>query len=145
MTQQPGAMIGTYGQQYVYACPSCAATCALAIRPAAAAIDWAKPSQKISDRARPLKPATIQRIRLGLLRLRERPTTMRFPNGLVVQVGANLFERQGKARAWSTDGPMKTVTGTPDRALVVPTTHDDGGVSTQLARATRRAQEAAAC
>lgn len=119
--KRPGATLGTYGQGYVYACPVCATAVALAIRPAAAAIDWSLPAVRIGDRARPLKDATMQRIRRGLERLRERPHTVRLRDGLVVQVGANLFERPGmKPRAWPLEDPMPTVTGTADRALVLP-------------------------
>ncbi len=123
--KKPGAMTGTYGQQYVYACPSCASTCALAIRPAAAAIDWTLTAPKIGERKRPLKDATIERIRRGLGRLRERPTYARLPSGLVVQVGGNAHERPGQTRAWPTHEPLRATTATSERALVVPTTHDD--------------------
>lgn len=132
--KRTGSTLGTYGQGYVYACPACSTAVALAVRPAAAAIDWTLPAVKIGDRARPLKDATMERIRRGLERLRERPHTVRLRDGLVVQVGANLFERPGmKPRAWPLEDPMPTVTGTSDRALVLPTTHDDGSQRTRLA------------
>ncbi len=122
--KRPGSTLGTYGQGYVYACPTCSTPVALAVRPAAAAIDWTLPATKIGERARPLKDATMERIRRGLERLRERPHTVRLRDGLVVQVGANLFTRDGmKPRAWPLEDPMPTVTSTADRALVLPTTH----------------------
>lgn len=122
--KRPGATLGTYGQGYVYACPVCSTAIALAVRPAAAAIDWTLPAVKIGERARPLKDATMERIRRGLERLRERPHTVRLRDGLVVQVGANLFTRDGmKPRAWPLEDPMPCVTATADRALVLPTTH----------------------
>lgn len=119
--KRPGATLGTYGQGYVYACPVCATAIALAVRPAAAAIDWTLPAVKIGERVRPLKDATMERIRRGLERLRERPHTVRLRDGLVVQVGANLFTRDGmKPRAWPLEDPMPCVTATADRALVLP-------------------------
>lgn len=117
--KRPGASTGTYGQQYTYVCPRCSSPTALAVRPAAAAIDWTLEAVRIGERDRPLKPATMARIRRGLARLRDRPATMRLPSGLVVQVGAHLFEREGYARAWSTDEPLKAVTATSDRGLVL--------------------------
>jgi DNA (cytosine-5)-methyltransferase 1 len=118
--KRPGATTGTHGQGYGYICPACQAPTALAIRPAAAAIDWSLTAPKIGERKTPLKPATIERIRRGLERLRERPRTLRLDDGLVVQVGANLFEREGYTRAWPLEDVMPTVTGTADRALVLP-------------------------
>lgn len=123
--KRAGATTGTYGASYYYACPECRGQCSLAVRPAAAAIDWTLPGQRIGDRATPLKPATMERIRRGLEKLRHRPVVMPLENGLVVQVGGNLFEREGYARAWPTSEPMPTVTGTLDRALVMPVTHKD--------------------
>lgn len=117
--KKPGATTGVHGQQYVYACPGCGTGCALAVRPAAAAIDWTLEAVRIGERSKPLAAATVERIRRGLLKLRDRPATVRLPDGLVVQVGANTFERAGYARAWSTDEPLRTVTATADRALVV--------------------------
>jgi DNA (cytosine-5)-methyltransferase 1 len=126
--KRQGGTTGTYEQQYYYACPTCAAPCMLAIRPAAAAIDWDLTAPKICDRKTPLKDATLERIRRGLERLRERPVVAHLPDGLVVQIGANTFERLRRdgttyARAWPVDEAMPTVCGTADRALVLPTTH----------------------
>lgn len=111
--KKPGATTGAYGPQYYYACPSCKLPIALAVRPAAAAIDWSLEAPRIGDRARPLAAATIERIERGLLKARTRKPA------LVVQVGGNTFERPGYARAWPVEDPLKTVTKTSDRALVV--------------------------
>jgi DNA (cytosine-5)-methyltransferase 1 len=124
--KKPGARLGTYGVQYVYACRDCDSTVALARRPAAAVIDWELPATVIGERSRPLKPATIDRIRRGLERLRERPTYAQLPSGLVVQVGGNAHERPGQTRAWPVDEPLRAITGTSERALVMPTNHADG-------------------
>jgi len=134
-----------YGAQYVYTCPGCRGRVAPVVRPAAAAIDWTLPAVRIGDRSKPLKPATLERIRRGLLRLGQRPLviplhhladrsvrarpadgaplptqTARQEQGLVVAVGGNTFEREHYARAWPSDEPMPVVTATADRALVVP-------------------------
>lgn len=94
-----------------------------------AAIDWTLTAPAIADRRahglQELKPNTLARIRRGLPRLLERPATVELPNGLVVQVGGNTAERPGETRARSTDLPTVALTTRPDRALVVPTTHDD--------------------
>lgn len=133
--KRPGATLGTYGQGYVYACPACSTAIALAVRPAAAAIDWSLPAVKIGERARPLKDATMERIRRGLERLRERPHTVRLRDGLVVQVGGNLgrlerdgnVNREGLAKSWPIDEPMRCVSATADRALVLPLRKDMDG------------------
>ena len=59
---------GRYGKrnQYVYRCPQCAAIVEPYYCPAYTAIDWSLPSQKVSDRKQPLKPATLERIEKGL-------------------------------------------------------------------------------
>lgn len=62
------AIGGVYGErrQYVYCCP----TCAQPVKPyyycAANCIDFSVKGERIGDRKRPLKPKTIERIRLGL-------------------------------------------------------------------------------
>jgi DNA (cytosine-5)-methyltransferase 1 len=58
-----------YGQQYLYRCPhtTCrGAAIAPYALPAAAVIDWTVPGRRIGDRAEPLKPKTLHRIRAGL-------------------------------------------------------------------------------
>jgi DNA (cytosine-5)-methyltransferase 1 len=60
-----------YGSQYVYRCPSTSCENAVVrpyILPAASAIDWLLPAERIGDRARPLKPKTLARIKAGLVR-----------------------------------------------------------------------------
>lgn len=111
---QPGMfMWGRYGQQYTYACPHCFQNVAPAVVGAKSIIDWTTPMTRIGDRPRPLAPKTRQRIKTGLERLSTtKPVT--------VQVGGNLFERQGYARVWSVEDPLRTVTGSNYMSLVVP-------------------------
>lgn len=111
---QPGKfMWGRYGQQYVYACPHCYENVAPAVVGAKSIIDRSIPMVRIGDKPRPLAPKTRQRIKTGLERLQ---TTQ----PVAVQVGGNLFERQGYARVWSIDDPLRAVTGTSCMSLVVP-------------------------
>jgi DNA (cytosine-5)-methyltransferase 1 len=65
----PGRDMGRYRQQYVYRCPN--ATCRNQIvepetLPAAVAIDWTIPGQRIGDRTKPLADKTLARIQAGL-------------------------------------------------------------------------------
>ena len=67
--KDPGRDMGRYRQQYVYRCPN--TTCRSQIvepetLPAAVAIDWSLPGQRIGDRAKPLAEKTIARIQAGL-------------------------------------------------------------------------------
>jgi DNA (cytosine-5)-methyltransferase 1 len=69
--KQPESRWGRYRAQYVYRCPHRA--CGHRVvepgwLPAAAAIDWTLPAQRIGDRVRPLAPKTIARIAAGLRR-----------------------------------------------------------------------------
>ncbi|QLJ01486.1 DNA cytosine methyltransferase [Streptomyces sp. NEAU-sy36] len=67
--KDPGRDMGRYRQQYVYRCPN--AKCRNQVvepetLPAAVAIDWSLPGQRIGDRAKPLAEKTLARIRAGL-------------------------------------------------------------------------------
>lgn len=104
---------GRYGQQYVYACPHCWQNVAPAVVGAKSIINRSFPMERIGDKKRPLAPKTRQRIKTGLERLQ---TTQ----PVAVQVGGNLFERQGYARVWSIEDPLRAVTGTSCMSLVVP-------------------------
>ena len=57
-----------YRRQYDYGCPACGAEAFPYVAPAATAIDWTIPTTGIGERPKPLKPATLQRIREGLVR-----------------------------------------------------------------------------
>ncbi|WP_020418523.1 DNA cytosine methyltransferase [Amycolatopsis sp. ATCC 39116] len=133
------ARVGRYRQQYVYRCPS--ATCRNQIvepyvLPAAAAIDWSVPGQRIGDRDKPLSEKTMARIRAGLARYAVpqlvtaggswndtsyptsdpfRTRTTREAEGLLVP----LEGREGK-EARSTREAFRTQTTRHQDALVVP-------------------------
>lgn len=116
----PDTVWGRYGQQYIYACPTCQRPAAPAITPAATAIEWDRePGPRIGERRdlglKPLEAGTLERVARGILKLPERPLvvplhrltdpasrsarpvtdvlatlTSQRRDALVVQVGGNL-------------------------------------------------------
>ncbi|MBP5918700.1 DNA cytosine methyltransferase [Streptomyces sp. LBUM 1486] len=107
----PGRDMGRYRQQYVYRCPR--TTCRNQILephvlPAAAAIDWTLPGQRIGDRARPLADKTLARIQAGLDRF-ARPVPMMVPAG-----------GTWRNDATSVTEPMATRTTRENDGLAVP-------------------------
>lgn len=115
--KRPDRLVGKYRQQYVYRCGECTSEVWPFAAPASTAIDWTLEGQRIGDRARPLKPATMNRIREGL---------RRYARPLLVQTGGHTFARKGYVRAWPTDQPSPTQTATPHHALLVPLSHSHG-------------------
>jgi DNA (cytosine-5)-methyltransferase 1 len=135
---KPGRRVGRYRAQYVYLCPAGHPVEPYAL-PAAAAIDWSLPGQRIGDRAKPLSAKTLARIEAGLRKyatpprpfmtqFRDRirdldPATQAFPT--VVSDGANhalvipVEGRDGK-QAQPVSMPMRTLTARAETALVVP-------------------------
>ncbi|WP_157103739.1 DNA cytosine methyltransferase [Nocardia harenae] len=112
--KQPGAEMGRYGianGQYVYRCPHRACRNQVIepfVAPAATAIDWAlPPGEKIGARTRPLKPATMERIRIGLAKYAD--TAFLQPVGGTWRTGATPL-----------GVPMPTRTTKETDALVVP-------------------------
>lgn len=112
---KPNRQVGKYGKQYVYRCPNQACRYAQVepfVRPAAAAIDWSDLGTRIGDRAKPLAPATMRRIRAGL---------ELFAQPVNVAVYGQTFERDGYVRAWPTgQAPLNARTGTPGDGVAVP-------------------------
>lgn len=107
--KQPGRDMGRYRQQYVYRCPN--TTCRNQVvepetLPAAVAIDWDIPGQRIGDRAKPLAEKTLARIQAGL---------KKFAQPLVVPAGGT----------WRNDATplaeaMPTRTTRENDALAIP-------------------------
>lgn len=62
----PCARWGKYGDQYIYACPSCGTRVYPVAWPALTAIDWSDLGQRIGDRERPLAGKTMERIQRGV-------------------------------------------------------------------------------
>lgn len=105
----PGRDMGRYRQQYVYRCPN--TTCRSRILepetlPAAVAIDWALPGQRIGDRAKPLAEKTIARIQAGL---------RKFAQPLVVPAGGTWRNDATAIRE-----PMPTRTTRENDGLAIP-------------------------
>ncbi|MEU0355684.1 DNA cytosine methyltransferase [Streptomyces cyaneofuscatus] len=105
----PGRDMGRYRTQYVYRCPS--TTCRNQIvepeaLPAAAAIDWSIPGQRIGDRAKPLADKTLARIQAGLKKFS--------------QPGPMLVPYYSRGSASLTSEPMPTVMTREKQSLLVP-------------------------
>jgi DNA (cytosine-5)-methyltransferase 1 len=109
--KQPGRDMGRYRQQYVYRCPN--SSCRSQIvepetLPAAVAIDWTLPGQRIGDRAKPLAEKTLKRIEAGL---------EKFARPITLEAAGNTFERRPGVRTWPIDAPLTTQTTTATKAL----------------------------
>jgi DNA (cytosine-5)-methyltransferase 1 len=108
--KRPDARWGKYRQQYTYSCPTCQKQVLPWVWPAASAIDWGLPCERIGDRARPLAPATRRRIEVGLERY----------GPAVVQAAGNTYERAGYYRTWPAWEPLKTLSSTNQFGLALP-------------------------
>lgn len=107
-----GRTVGRYRQQWEWRCTSCHAVCEPSTEPAASIIDWALPTPRIGDRARPLAEATRQRILAGLQRYGWAPVTT---------AGAgNVWERTPGMRARPVSEPTATMQTTATQALATP-------------------------
>ncbi|HEU5105885.1 MAG TPA: DNA cytosine methyltransferase, partial [Solirubrobacterales bacterium] len=141
LRRSAGRPWGKYGQQYFYTCPTCNGTVFPGAVPAAEAIDWTLPIERIGDRKRPLEQSTRGRIRRGLERVANEPFAMRIggtgnPKPLTLPLltqtarheaamvfpnAGNTFERTPGNRARDAAcSPLDTLHGTLDRAMVVP-------------------------
>lgn len=140
----PGNDMGRYRQQYVYRCPtvSCRGKIVEPVFvPAAAAIDWTLPGQRIGDKPlkeffakppkgspkgahgeslgwHPLAPKTLARIEAGIEKY-ARPITL--------EAAGNTFERRPGVRTWPADEPLKTLHTSSSKALAVPMLVPAGG------------------
>lgn len=107
--KQSGRDMGRYRQQYVYRCPR--TTCRNQVvepevLPAAVAIDWSMPGQRIGDRTKPLAEKTLARIQAGL---------DRFARPLMVPAGGTW-----RNDAMPVTDPMATRTTRENDGLAVP-------------------------
>jgi DNA (cytosine-5)-methyltransferase 1 len=105
----PGRDMGRYRAQYVYRCPRISCRNQVVepeTLPAAVAIDWSIPGQRIGDRARPLAEKTLRRIKAGL---------ERFAQPIVVPAGGTW--RDG---ATAVGDPMPTRTTRESNGLAIP-------------------------
>lgn len=112
--KKPNVDMGRYRQQYVYRCPKI--TCRNGVvepevLPALVAIDWSLPGQRIGDRERELKPATIERVRAGL---------RKYAMPITLAAAGHTFERHPGVRSWPITDPLVTQTTTATTAVAVP-------------------------
>lgn len=104
---------GKYRQQYDYRCPTCSGIVYPYAYPAATAIDWGLPTQRIGDRAKPLADATRRRVEVGL---------QRYGRPLVVQAAGHTYEAPGSGyvRAWPANDPIPAQLGTLAHGVALP-------------------------
>jgi DNA (cytosine-5)-methyltransferase 1 len=164
--KRPDRPWGRYRQQYAYRCPNTGCRHAVVepyALPAAAAIDWTMPGQRIGDRAKPLSPKTLARIEAGLRRYADRefltvlrsgrPRTIGIDQqfATVVADGSNhtLLVPSGGTwheGAYPAGRPFRTRTTRENEALLVPTEGRENvyarPVSGPMRAQTARAQDA---
>lgn len=111
--KRPDRAHGRYKAQYVWRCATerCHAEVYPGVLPAATAIDWALPAERIGDRLRPLAPKTLARIEAGL---------KRYARPIHLEAAGNTFERRPGVRTWPVDEPLKTIHTTASKALACP-------------------------
>jgi DNA (cytosine-5)-methyltransferase 1 len=114
-----GREVGRYRQAYVYCCSRCGGIVEPGWLPAAAAIDWSIPGERIGDR---LKPKTRARIAAGIAR---------YWGPLTLEAAGNTYdaadphhERHGDPdgyyRVWPVSDPLRALHTTNSKALAVP-------------------------
>lgn len=115
---------GRYRAQYVYRCPN--AKCRNQVLepgwlPAAVAIDWGLPAERIGDRTKPLSEKTLARIREGL---------RRYGAPIHLEAGGNQYDamdpkhpQHGQdgayVRAWPTVEPLRTLHTASTKGIVL--------------------------
>jgi len=137
--KKPNKRWGRYGKkgQYLYRCPKCAEIVKPYYFAAWNCIDWSINAPRIGDRDRPLKPRTMERIKIGLEKYSEQPVlvnllhakslktldrpiqtqTARQSLGLVVNLGHTHAKAGGHVRSLS--DPMPTQTTAQTNAVIV--------------------------
>jgi DNA (cytosine-5)-methyltransferase 1 len=119
-------MWGKYGarKQYIYRCPHCHQMTKPYQTPAAHAIDWTIPVERIGDRKKPLKEKTMKRIEAGLKKiagdmvLNTMPTVMTHVTPSLAAMPWMLTMRQ-HTQAQLMDAPLSTLTaGGLNHALI---------------------------
>lgn len=108
--KRPERPWGRYRQQYVYACGVCRNVVEPGWLPAAAAIDWSLPGQRIGDRKKPLADKTRARIAAGIAR---------YWRPMVVDT-TRFYDGRPDNRTWPTDRALPTQTTQAAHALLQP-------------------------
>lgn len=109
--KNPLKRAGKYRQQYVYLCPEHALEVSPYYYPAASAIDWTRSVQRISEREKPLKEKTMQRIAYGLEKFAGHPFSI------------PMTRVQDRLRD-VVDDTFPTQTATETQGLVLTLSHD---------------------
>lgn len=120
-----GRTVGRYRQAYVYCCPMCGTIVEPGWLPAAAAIDWTIPGERIGDR---LKPKTRARIAAGIAR---------YWGPIHIEASGNQYDAadphhraygapNGYYRAWPVSDPIRTLNTRATKGLAVPVEGRDG-------------------
>lgn len=107
--KDPTKDMGRYRQQYVYRCPQVKCRNQIvepSTLPAAVAIDWTLPGQRIGDRTKPLADKTLARIQAGL---------DKFARPMVVPAGGTWRDT-----GTPLDEPMPTRTTRENDGLAIP-------------------------
>ncbi|GAA4176418.1 DNA cytosine methyltransferase [Gryllotalpicola koreensis] len=116
---KPNRSVGRYRQAYIYCCSRCGRQVEPGWLPAASAIDWSIPGERIGDR---LKPKTRARIAAGIAR---------YWGPLIAEAAGNTYdaadpkhpnhgELEAYYRAWPIEDALKSLTTTATKALVNP-------------------------
>lgn len=101
---------GKYKAQYFYRCPTCHQEVTPFYFAAMNVIDWSLPAERIGDRARPLKPKTLARIKYGLETY-----------GRQVMIVKSSYTKANGSYVWNASlDAMPTQTTIPDAHLVAP-------------------------
>lgn len=113
--KKTGADMGRYGAQYTYRCPQVACRNTIVdppVQPAAMAIDFTLPAQRIGDRTRPLAAKTRARIVAGRRKY--------WNSAFLATTAGHTFERRAGVRTRPVTSPLPTVHTTASESLVVP-------------------------
>jgi len=110
--------VGRYRQAYVYCCPKCGTQVEPGWLPAAAAIDWSIPGERVGDR---LKPKTRARIAAGIARYWGSPFQIEAAGNTYDAADPNHRghdDPNAYMRAWPITDPLKTQHTTNSKAFV---------------------------
>lgn len=134
-----GKTVGRYRQSYVYVHGACGTTVEPGWLPAAAAIDWSIPGERIGDRAKPLAEKTLARIAAGIAR---------YWGPIHIEATGNQYDAADPKhpqhadpnayyRAWSTDDVIRTLHTQETKGLAIPMEGRDGKEARELSRPLR--------
>lgn len=122
---KPGRTVGRYRQAYIYCCPACGSAVEPGWLPAAAAIDWSIPGERVGER---LKPKTRARIAAGIAR---------YWGPIHIEAQGNQYDAADPKhpqygdpnayhRAWPTSDPLRALHTGNSKGLAVPVEGRDG-------------------